>query len=221
MRCPLRTISVFALALVLLLGVGGRAQAACYASDQQLPTQVVSQLVNDPGRLLTQFPDGGPEMIPLIRDLVASDPGSLPLIVSLNAKANPEQIEAIGTGLGQAALVCSRTAQAFATEILRMTLTADNRTLSQAFSAVMGDLFLSLIGPDGASGNGGSVAPSGKIGGADGGGLIFNLPTPRPTWSHTSGAFPTERPGSPGDPFTLGTSGSSNVSSRSVSPSRP
>jgi hypothetical protein len=227
MRYLRQTISASALALLFTLGIGGAAQAACYGSGQELSAQVVSQFVNDPGRLLNQFPDGGPQMIPLIRDLVASDPGSLPLILSLNAKANADQIQAIGTGLGQAALVCSRTAQPFASEILRMTMTADNQPLSQAFSAVMGDLFLSSPGPDGgAGGGGGPTMSSGGTGGAvaGGGGGTVKLPTTPPKGSPDAPLFgpsPPGTPGSLGNLFTQATPGGPNAPSKSVSPSRP
>src|ERR1700683_1770274 len=109
-----------ALATVFVLGVGEAAQAACYDPGQQLPTRVVSQFINEPAKILTQFPSGGAQMSSLIRDLIASDPGTLPLITELNAKANADQVHAIGTGLGQAALVCARTAKAFADEIQRV-----------------------------------------------------------------------------------------------------
>jgi hypothetical protein len=229
---PRHTISVPALAAVLMLGVGGAAQAACYASGQQLPAQEVSRFINDPERLLTRFPDGGPQMISLIRDLVASETGSLPLVINLNVKANAEQIEAIGTGLGQAALVCNRTAQAFASQIQLLTVTADNPSLSQAFSAVMGNLFLSSSAPDGGGGGGGgSAATSGPLESAPVGGGTLNLPTSIRTSSTKSPAPGPFTPGTSGDPgslFPFGTPGSGpdvisspNTSSRYVSPSRP
>jgi hypothetical protein len=232
MRSSRQTIFVPALATVLMLGVGEAAQATCYGTDQELPAHVLSRFIDDPGRLLSQFPDGGPQMISSIRDLVASDPGSLPLIISLNARSNAKQIQAIGTGLGQAALVCNRTAQAFAGEIQRMTVTADNRSLSQAFLAVMGDLFLSwtdLAG--GGGGGGGPTETSGEIGGAAVSGATLNLSTSVATGStnsRTSGAHTSSTPGSSSNLFTLRTPGSSpnvittpNTVSKSVSPSRP
>jgi hypothetical protein len=205
---------------------------------------VVSRFINEPAQLLTQFPSGGQQMISLIRDLVASDPGTLPLILSLNAKANSDQVEAIGTGLGQVALVCSRTAQAFASEILRMTLAADNQPLTQAFAGVMGDLFFDSVGPAGVGGGGGPTATSGAIGGAAVSGANLNLTTSVRTGSInslTSGAFTSATPGSPGSLFTSVTPASSgslftgrqggsvsqnvittaNTLSKSVSPSRP
>jgi hypothetical protein len=102
---PLRTVIVSTLATFVVLSAGQAAQAACYDPGQQLPKQVVSRFINEPVQLLTQFSSGGQQMISLIRDLVASELGTLPLIFSLNAKANFDQVEAI-TGLGQVALVC-------------------------------------------------------------------------------------------------------------------
>ena len=166
-----------ALATILTLSAGQAVQAACYGPGQQLPAQVVSRFMNDPGRLLTQFPDGGPQMISLIRDLVASDPGALPLITELNAKANTDQVQAIGTGLGQAALVCARTAQAFSDEIQRVTIAANNKPMTQAFGAVMGNQFLGLAGPAVGGGGAGATGQNGPTGGASTSGVSLNLTT--------------------------------------------
>lgn len=237
MKSLRRTLSVPALAIALMLGTVGAARAgACYASGQGLPVQVVSQFMNDPGQLLRQSPGGGSQMISLIRDLVASDPHALPVIIKLDAKANAEQIEAIGIGLGQAALVCGRTEQSFAGEILLMTVTANNQPLSHAFSAVMGDLSYATTGPIGASGGGAPTATGGPIGRVDSGGATLNLTTSGPTGFRSpswSGAF-TSAPsgsttsGSPRSLFTLGTppgnpnvNKTSNTHYGSVSPSRP
>lgn len=183
MGSPRQTVRIFisALATVVVLGVGGAAQAACYGAGEQLPGQVVSQFINDPGKLLTQFPNGGPQMISLIRDLVASEPGTLPLIINLNGKANTEQVQALGAGLGQAALVCKRTAQAFSNEIQQMTVAANNKPLTQAFSGVMGDQFLGLAGPSVGGGGAGATGPVGFVGGVAAGGAPLNLPTSVPT----------------------------------------
>jgi hypothetical protein len=213
MRSPWRTASVFlsVLATVVVLGVGEAAQAACYGAGEQLPGPTLSQFINDPGRLLTQFPNGGPQMIALIRDLVASDPGTLPLVINLDGKANNEQVQAIGTGLGQAALVCKRTAQAFSNEIQQMTIAANNRALTQAFAGVMGDLFLGLEGPSVGGGGAGQTGQVGPTGGVAAGGAPLNLSTSvrTPTGnsftpSHSFGAAST---GSSGN----GTGGSSSI----------
>ena len=221
MRSARQTAGTYGLALTIILALGVReaAQAACYSAGEQLPAGVVSQFISDPDHLLAQFPVGGPQMISLIRDLVASDPGTLSLIINLNTKADPQQVQAVGTGLGQAALVCGRTAQAFSNEIQQMTVTADNRPLTQAFSAVMGDLFLSAA--DSAVGGGGApVTPGAVTGGVVASGTSVNFTA--------SASASSSSPGSPGGK-PAGQSGSihphsivtPNTMARSVSSSTP
>ena len=99
MSTPQRTVIILiTLATSVALSAGQPVQAACYGPGQQLPAQVVSRSMNDPEQLLTQFPSGGPQMISLIRDLVASEPGTLPLILDLSAKANSEQVKSYWPG---------------------------------------------------------------------------------------------------------------------------
>lgn len=178
-----------ALASILTLSIGQAAQAACYGPGQQLPAQVVSRFMNDPARMLTQFPDGGPQMISLIRDLVASDPGALPLIAELNTKANTDQVQSIGTGLGQAALVCARTARAFSDEIQRVTIAANNKPMTQAFGAVMGDQFLGLAGPGVGGGSAEASGQAASTGGASTNSFSLSLTTSVSNIATTSSGF--------------------------------
>jgi hypothetical protein len=230
MRSPRRTARIFisTLATIAMLGAGEAAQASCYGAGEQLSGPILSQFINDPGRLLAQFPSGGPQMISLIRDLVASDPGTLSLIINLNAKANPEQLQAIGSGLGQAALVCRRTAQAFSNEIQQVTVAANNQPLTQAFAGVMGDQFLGLAGPS-VGGGGGATGPAGFFGGAAAGITPRDLATSVPTaTSHSitlgAGSTPVSAGGSSGrnsgSPSTI-FAGSTSGLSGSISSSNP
>jgi hypothetical protein len=116
LRRPAGALALAIAAFILLAG-GSSARAACYGPQQQLPAPTIAQFTANPAQLLTQYPNGGPEMISTIRDLVASDPTTLPLILSLLPNASTGGLNAIGTGLGQAALICVHTDQAFATEI--------------------------------------------------------------------------------------------------------
>ena len=103
-----RGIAVFVLALTgtFVTVLEGKAQVACYGQQEQLPAQTVADFIANPPQLLQRFPNGGPEIISKVRDLVASNPASLQLILDLVKIANPTQIDAIGTGLGQGALAC-------------------------------------------------------------------------------------------------------------------
>ena len=93
------------------------AAAAVYSPQQALPAQVIQDFLANPGALLKQYPSGGAQMISRVRDLAASDPSTLNPIVGLLATANANQSTAIGTGLGQVALMAVKTDQAYANQI--------------------------------------------------------------------------------------------------------
>ena len=80
-----------------------------------MPT--IQQFLSDPASLLGQYPVGGPTMIAMVRDLIASDPATLKPVVDLLATATTNQATAIGSGLGQAAMLALKTDQAFANQI--------------------------------------------------------------------------------------------------------
>jgi len=93
------------------------AAAAVYSPQQALPEPAILDFLADPSALLNQYPDGGAQMIARVRDLAASDPLTLNAIVELLATANHNQSVAIGTGLGQVALMAVKTDQAYANQI--------------------------------------------------------------------------------------------------------
>ena len=132
-------VRALALAAPLVMATGGFAQAACYGSRQQLPTQTLAQFMANPGQLQSRYPTGGARMISMVRDLVASNPAMLPRVLDLSASSNADQINAIGTGLGQAALVCSRGDPAFANEIQQMVAAVNVQPLAVTFAAVTGN----------------------------------------------------------------------------------
>ena len=122
-------------------------------------------------------------MISMVRDLIASDPATLPLVLDLSAHGNPDQINAIGTGLGQAALVCSRIDQLFANEIQQMVAASNNRSLVLAFTEVLGDQQLAAAegGGGGGGGGGGPTGNNGILGNGIFGGFVgSNGTSPRP-----------------------------------------
>ena len=126
-------------------------------------------------------------MISTIRDLVASDPTTLPLILDLTAKANANQIGAIGTRLGDGALICTKTNQAFATEIQQMVAAAGNRKPAEAFISVLGGQGIASVGGGGGGGNGGGGEEG--TGSTSGGGILggtsnFFLTTSRTSLSN-------------------------------------
>jgi len=184
------------------------ASAAVYSAHQALPSQTVQQFLSDPASLLSQFPNGGPVMITKVRDLTASDPATLSALIGLLKSANPDQASAIGTALGQVALMAVNTDQAFATEIQTQIAQAGNASALVAFSAVVGgDIKLTAAGPGVGIGGGGESQTQTTSGI---GGFFAGFPL----------ALPTSTPNIP-DRFTLSSfsPGSPGTSSgTSVSP---
>jgi hypothetical protein len=173
-----RPVQVLALALFLTLAASEFAGAACYNSQQVLPAKTLTQFRSDPAQLLSEHPRGGARMISMVRDLVAADQAALPLVLDLSANGNPDQINAIGTGLGQAALICSRIDQLFANEIQQMVAASNNRSLVLAFTEVLGDQQISDAGGGGGGGGGGGpTSNNGIFGGFVGSSGQLNLTT--------------------------------------------
>jgi hypothetical protein len=111
----------------------------------------------------------------LIRDLIASDPATLVMALDLTVAANADQVSAIGTGLGEAALACAGSAEAFESEIRQMIASLGNELLNLAFAAAMGDQF--LAGEAGIGGGGGPTAENSSSGGSGGSSAVLNFHT--------------------------------------------
>jgi hypothetical protein len=173
----------------LAIGLTG-AQAACYNAQQQLSPQVISAFTNDPAGFLKQYPEGGAQFISRIRDLVASDPTTLDPILKLIGDATKDQKTAIGAALAQAARICVRTDQAFATDIQQAIAQTKDHDVVLAFTSTSGDQPTGAVG-GGAGGAGGGTGgqtnplvstltytgPAQRIG---------NDPTPTPLFTYTS-----------------------------------
>ena len=104
------------------------AAAAVYSPELALPAQTVQEFLSDPSALLAQFPDGGQQMVARVRDLAASDASTLNALVGLLATANTNQTNAIGTGLGQTAVLAVKADPAYANAIQQaIARTSNNR----------------------------------------------------------------------------------------------
>ena len=125
-------------------------------ASNSVSSATIAGFLGNPPQLLSLYPQGGAQLISKIRDLLASDPATLAVVVDLSAKGGSDQINSIGTALGQAALVCWRRDQLFANEIQQMVAASNNQPLIIAFTEVMGDQQLAATEPGlGAGGGGG------------------------------------------------------------------
>jgi hypothetical protein len=187
---------------VALCGSGGSATAACYAPDQQLPAQAVNNFLGKPDQILqdSKNAQGGSEMIALVRDLLASNPATLPLVIALLGNANPAQQTAIGTGLGQAAGLCIRPDPTFAADIQTELAGSTSENAKTAYAAVTGNRPIR------------SVAAGGAVSGGSSGGSTASILAS----SANSGFTPFNANsvlGTSKDYFTGGTSGATGSSS--------
>jgi hypothetical protein len=141
--------------------------AAVYPPDRALPAQAIQQFVADPAALLAQYPNGGPQLIAEVRDLAASDPATLKLLLGLLKSASADQASAIGTGLGQVAVMAVKTDEAYATQIQEDVVAAQNISTLVAFSAAVGGNIKLAAATGGGGGGGGEEGtnPSGTAGG--------------------------------------------------------
>jgi len=179
---------------MLLIAPSGVAHAACYSSRQQLPAETIAQFTADPGQLLFRHPNGGARMVSMVRDLVASDPATLPLVLYLSAHSDDvDQIKSIGAGLGQAALICSRTDPTFTKDIQQMIAAVNNQNLTLAFVDVFGDQTGALpqVPPKPGAllqeGNGGTPGSTGNVViGLPPGNVVIALPPSNSVTSPTS-----------------------------------
>lgn len=156
--------------------------SAVYSPSQALPAETVQQFLANPGALLTQYPNGGGQMIARVKDFAASDPATVNAILGLLKTTNPEQATAIGTGLGHVALMAVSKDQKFATDLQTKVAQTGDAVAIAAFSAVVGgDIKLAAAtGPGGAAGGGGESQTGGSN--ASGGFAVagpFSLTTSR------------------------------------------
>lgn len=137
------------------------ASAAVYSPEHALPPQVIQQFLANPDALLAQYPDGGAKLIAQVRDLAASDPATLKSLLALLKEANPDQASAIGTGLGQVAIMAVKTDQAYATQIQEGVIAAQNDSALVAFSAAIGGSIQLTAATGGGGGGGGGEEGTG------------------------------------------------------------
>jgi hypothetical protein len=156
-----RSVALVA-ASVGFLSVSEPGWSAAYAPGQQLSQQTIAEFTANPSQLLSQFREGGGQMISRLRDLLASDPATLAPILSLLPNANSQQKSAMGAALAQAARLYQRADQAFAAQIQQAVANTQDQELIVAYAAAAGDQPIGAGGGAGSAGGpGGQTNPLG------------------------------------------------------------
>lgn len=156
---------------------GGTGQCATYAFSNTrfaaLRNNAIDAFLANPAETLQQYPNGGPHVISLIRDVAVGDPKVLDKIIGLLSKANQRQQIAIGSGLGQAAQMVVKNDPNYATQIQGALIAACLKATAKmqcgpavvAFASVTGNTDIAAIGGGGGGVGGGGINGSLPIGG--------------------------------------------------------
>ena len=147
------------------------ATALVFPSLARAQSSAVDQFIANPAQALQNYPDGGAQLISLIRDVAVAHPEALNAIIALLANANASQQSAIGSGLGQAAQIVVSNNPDYANQIQQAVAAAGSENASTAFASVTGNVNIAATGPGGGGGG------TGGGGGVGGGGLGGGTPT--------------------------------------------
>jgi hypothetical protein len=163
------------LRVILLAAVAGSALAL--PANAAVPSQTLQQFLNKPSDVLAQYPNGGPEMVQAIQDLLTADPRALSAVISLLPQANPAQSTAIGNALGHYALSVLTIDQPRAVQIQDLVVGSNNVVAMGAFDAVVGGN-IKLTAATSGVGGGAETSTNPSTTGFSAGGSVFGvLPT--------------------------------------------
>jgi hypothetical protein len=196
-------VSAVVFSLGALMLSPARAQNSPPANQSPLSSHSAipaADFVANPSALLALYPLGGGSMVSDVRDLVTADMQTVDPLLSLVATANSEQKNALGTGLGLAALDLARSNPQAASVIQNALVRLNDPTLLAAYAAVTGNQRLAAAGPGAGAGGGGESATGGA--GVNGGigGPTFLFPSFGTTNTADTFTFPSVTGGTPGTP---------------------
>lgn len=151
-----QSVHALAFATAFALAANAPAQAGCFVSGQEIPSEQIGAFTANPGSFLSGSPEGGIQLSSKIRDLVGSNPDTLQPVLGLLKNANTDQKKGIGSGLREANAACQ--GQEFASTILtKLTATGDRVALDAYLSDSGGDPEVTGSVGGGAGGSGGGV----------------------------------------------------------------
>ena len=153
----------------LRLTTAAIAAAFVFPSLAMAQQSAVDKFLADPAKALQNFPNGGAQLISLIRDVAVAHPEALNSITALLKTANSDQQSAIGSGLGQAAQIVAKTNPTYANQIQQAVASAGSDAATTSFASVTGNVNIAATGGGGGGGGGGAGGGTGGNGGVGGG----------------------------------------------------
>ncbi|MDE2066201.1 MAG: hypothetical protein KGI99_02850 [Bradyrhizobium sp.] len=144
--------------------------AAAFALSAQFAmAQGTGQVAPTPAQILSQYHDGGPQMVKQVSDLVSSDKTTIPAILEFAKTADEDQRKAIAEGLAQVAKANAQNDPGFANQIQQAVAASGIPELAKAYAEAAGDTGTASIG--GGGGGGGPSGPGAPSGGPNTGGF--------------------------------------------------
>ncbi len=123
--------------------VPARAPDGDVIPDAEVPAAADNENEKLVKEALDKYPQGGPELVALISQMVVASPDLADAFLNARGSANPEQRAAIGAGLGRAVAVFNgRDTEAdtnTATAIAQLVAAAGDEVIQTAFVAAIGD----------------------------------------------------------------------------------
>lgn len=110
------------------------------ASVPDMTAERASQFLGQPGSLFEQSSTLPGSLAMMVRDLTMSRPESIPGMVALANLAAPDQLRAIGAGLGTAAAVCALSQPATAQRIQEAVLATNKPEIVLAYTSIVGEV---------------------------------------------------------------------------------
>jgi len=145
-------------------------QAAIAQQGSTLAPAVIAAFQSNPGQLLTQFPNGGPDLVNQISGLVTTDRATFGAIITLAKNANEDQRKAIAQALAQVAKSYASGDPAFANQIQQAVAGSGLPEFAKAYAEAAGDTGTAATGGGGGGGGGGGPTASGLPTGSPTGG---------------------------------------------------
>lgn len=115
------------------------AWGACVVPAAAMRADDITRYTDAPDLLFGTGEEGNGAAVSRIRNLIASDPGSLGPLGRIIRTAAGDQAIAVGLGLGSAAQICVRQDPAAAAAIQRAVVDANNDDVAKAFATIVGD----------------------------------------------------------------------------------
>jgi hypothetical protein len=145
------------------------ANAQVVGQGGALPLATIAAFLGNPGQAMNQFPNGGPDMVKHVSDLVSSDKSTLAALIGFAKTANEDHRKAIAQGLAQAAKAYAAGDPGFANQIQQSVANSGLPEFAKAYAEVAGDTGTASTGGGGGGGGGGPNVAGAPTGGQNSG----------------------------------------------------